>query len=170
LTTTLFRREKEEEYEDWIPVVRKDVPAKAKKSSLTPLLIIVFIASYCLMTLLIVEQGNTIQSQRNLIQMLQADSTEFWAIKSKALHEKQMAQAESQRQPQSQTPSTQTPSSQAPFTQASPTQTPSTQVAPQQHSQNRAGKFAKPNQAPQTQLPPKPASDLGDQRRELITL
>ncbi|MFZ0321996.1 MAG: hypothetical protein WAL56_22915, partial [Candidatus Sulfotelmatobacter sp.] len=61
--------------------------------------------------------------------------------------------------------STQIPSSQAPSTQ-----TPSTQVAPQHHSQNRAGKFDKPNQAPQTQLPPKPASDLGDQRRELITL
>ncbi|MFZ0319783.1 MAG: hypothetical protein WAL56_11705, partial [Candidatus Sulfotelmatobacter sp.] len=87
---TLFSKE---ENQDWIPVVHKEISAKAaKKSSMTPLLIIVFVASYCLMTLLIVEQGGTIQSQRNLIQMLQADSTQFWAIKSKALHEKQMAQ------------------------------------------------------------------------------
>jgi hypothetical protein len=156
------------------------IAAPKKKSNLLPLLTVVFIASYGLMTLLIIEQGATIQSQRNLIQMLQSDSTEFWAIKGKALHEKQMAVAEAQRQAQTseqnplthgQTPSTQsqsnqTPSTQAPTTQAPSNQTPSTQAVPQHHSQNRAGKFAQP----QTQVPPMPASDLGDQRRELITL
>jgi hypothetical protein len=112
----LFTKKKEEEYENWIPVIRKDVPAKTvsannKRGRLTPLLIILFIASYCLMTLLIVKQGNTIQSQRNLIQTLQADSTQFWAIKSKSLHEKQMAQSKSQRQaPSTQTRLTGTPS------------------------------------------------------------
>jgi hypothetical protein len=151
------------------------IAAPKKKGNLLPLLTVVFIASYVLMTLLIVEQGATIQSQRNLIQMLQSDSTEFWAIKGKALHEKQMAVAEAQRQAQTseqnplthgQTPSNQTPSTQAPLTQAPSNHTPSTQAAPQHHSQNRAGKFAQP----QTQVPPMPASDLGDQRRELITL
>jgi hypothetical protein len=141
------------------------IAAPKKKGNLLPLLTVVFIASYGLMTLLIIEQGATIQSQRNLIQMLQSDSTEFWAIKGKALHEKQMAVAEAQRQAQT---STQNPSThgQTPSTQAPSNQTPSTQAAPQHHSQNRAGKFAQP----QTQVPPMPASDLGDQRRELITL
>jgi hypothetical protein len=123
--------------------------APKKKGSLLPLLTVVFLASYGLMTLLIVEQGATIQSQRNLIQMLQADSTQFWALKGKAMHEQQMA--------------TQTPSTQG---QTPSTQTPSTQAVPQHHSQHPAGKSAKP----QTQVPPMPASDLGDQRRELITL
>jgi hypothetical protein len=141
-----------------------------KKGNLLPLLTIVFVASYGLMTLLIVEQGATIQSQRNLIQLLQSDSIQFWALQGKALHEKQVAQSEAQRQTQSQTSSTQTPSSQVPSTQAPSTKAPSTQALPQRHSQNGAGKSAKPNQAPQTQVPPVPASDLGDQRRELITL
>jgi hypothetical protein len=141
------------------------IAAPKKKGSLLPLLTVVFLASYGLMTLLIVEQGATIQSQRNLIQMLQGDSTQFWALQGKALHDKQVAQADALRhtQPLTQTPLThgQTPS----------TQTPSTQAVPQRHSQSRAGKFAKPQtQAPQTQVPPMPASDLGDQRRELITL
>jgi ABC-type uncharacterized transport system involved in gliding motility auxiliary subunit len=143
--------------------------ASAKKGSLLPLLTVVFIASYGLMTLLIVEQGATIQAQRNLIQMLQGDSTQFWALKSKALHDKQMAQS----QLQTQTPLTrgQAPSVQTPSTQTPSTSTPSTQAVPQHHSPNRAGKSAKSQtQTPQTHVPPMPASDLGDQRRDLITL
>ncbi|MGO9167001.1 MAG: hypothetical protein ACLP56_09010 [Candidatus Sulfotelmatobacter sp.] len=145
-----------------------------------PLLTVVFLASYGLMTLLIVEQGRTIQSQQNLIQVLAGDSTELWALKGKALHDRQMAQAQAQSKTQSPmtqspmtrgqaasvgTPSTQTPLTQIPLTQTPSTRTPSTQV-PQHHSQSRAGKMAKP----QTQVPPMPASDLGDQRRALITL
>ena len=151
------------------------IAAPKKKGNLLPLLTIVFVASYGLMTMLIVEQGATIQSQRNLIQMLQSDSTQFWALKGKALHEKQMALAEAQRQAdsQNQTPLThgQTPSTQTPSTQTPSTQTPSTQAVPQHHSPSRTGKSAKPQtQAPPTQVPPMPASDLGDQRRDLITL
>ena len=151
------------------------VTAPKKKGSLLPLLTIVFVGSYGLMTMLIVEQGATIQSQRNLIQVLLSDSTELWAVKGKALHEKQMAQAQaqSQAQPLTQTPLThgQTPSTQTPSTQAPSATTPSTQVVPQHHSPSRAGKSAKPQtKVPQTQVPPMPASDLGDQRRDLITL
>ena len=146
-----------------------------KKGSLLPLLTVVFLASYGLMTLLIVEQGATIQSQRNLIQVLQSDSIELLAMKGKALHQMQVAQAQGQRQtqPSTQTPSThgQDPLIQTPSTQTPSTQTPSTQAVPQHHSQSRAGKFAKPrSHAPQNQVPPMPASDLGDQRRTLISL
>jgi len=143
---------------------------KKKKGSLLPLLTVVFLASYGLMTLLIVEQGAAIQSQRKLIQVLQIDSTELWTMKGKALHQMQVAQAQAQRQTQS---STQTPSThgQDPLIQTPSTQTPSTQAVPQHHSQSRAGKFAKPrSHAPQNQVPPMPASDLGDQRRTLISL
>ncbi|MFZ0420215.1 MAG: hypothetical protein WAM04_19080 [Candidatus Sulfotelmatobacter sp.] len=166
--TTLFGNE---DNKDWIPVVQNVVQNNAppaKKRSLTPLLIVVFLASYGLMTMLIVEQGATIQSQRNLIQILLGDSTELWALKGKALHEKQMAQIQRQAQPLTQTPSThgQTPSTQTPSSQ-----NPSTQAVPQHHSPSRAGKSAKPQtQAPQTQVPPMPASDLGDQRRDLIKI
>jgi hypothetical protein len=146
-----------------------------KKRSLMPLLTVVFLASYGLMTMLIVEQGSAIQAQHNLIQVLLVDSKELWAMKGKAVVDK-AAQARTQSQaqgsvtqaPMTQSPMTQgqSPSVQAPSTQIPSTQTPSTQAAPQHHLQSRAGKSAKPK----TQLPPMPASDLSDQRRALITI
>ncbi len=135
------------------------------------MLTVLFLFSYGLMTLLIVEQGSVIQSQRNLIKVLMRDSTQFWAAKGKALGDQQMALAQGRTQspavktPSSQSPSTQTPSMQAPSTRIPSTQDPSTQ-APQRHIQNRAGKMVKP----QTQLPPAPASDLVDRRRALNTI
>jgi hypothetical protein len=146
-------------------------PPKKKPVSLLPLLTVLFVISYGLMTLLIVEQGTTIQAQHNLIQVLLGDSTQLWALKGKALHDKQMAQAPEQNHvtqspsthgqaPSVQTPSTQTPSTQTPLHQA-----PSTQV-PQHRYQNKSGKTAKP----EIEVPPVPASDLSDQRRNLITL
>ena len=141
-----------------------------KKRSLLPLLTVLFLFSYGLMTVLIVEQGTAIQSQRNLIKVLMRDSTELWSAKGKAIGEKQTARAQGQshahapstqaQAPEAQTPSTQTPSTQTPSTQA-----PSTQV-PQHRFQSRAGKIAKP----ETQAPPVPASDLVDQRRALHTI
>jgi hypothetical protein len=143
--------------------------APKKKHTLLPLLTIVFLGSYVLMTLLIVLQGDTIQAQRNLIQILMSDSRELWSLKGKALVDK-AAQARALASPSARNaPShpapTQVPSTQTPSTQAPSAHSPSTQV-PQHHSQSRAGKGAKPD----TQAPPMPASDLGDQRRALITL
>jgi hypothetical protein len=173
-------------HQDWIPV-----SALKKKRTLTPLLVIVFLASYGLMTMLIVEQGETITSQAGFIKVLLGDSRELWAIKGKTQVERAAraladAQAPSQNQApvkqlppmQGQVPSAQTPSTHAPLTQTPLTRVPSSQLPPnripsnqvQQHQlPNRAG--TKPeNRIPQTQVPPMPASDLGDQRRVLRTL
>jgi hypothetical protein len=140
-----------------------------KKRTLLPLLTVVFLFSYGLMTLLIVEQNTAIQAQKNLIQVLLGDSKELWAMKGKVLTD-QSARDRTHRNAQAlpnRAPSTQ---GQAPSVQAPSTQAPSTQVplnqAPHQHSHSRAGKGARPN----TQVPPVPASDLTDQRRVLITL
>jgi outer membrane biosynthesis protein TonB len=144
-----------------------------KKRSLLPLLTVLFLFSYGLMTVLIVEQGAAIQQQRNLIKVLMRDSTELWAAKGKAITDKQMADAQTQDHTQApstqeQVPSAKTPSSQTqtPSTQIPSTQAPSTQGVPQHRSQSRAGKVAKPD----TQAPPVPASDLVDQRRALHTI
>ena len=72
------------------------VPPKKKPLSLLPLLTVLFVISYGIMTLLIVEQGTTIQAQHNLIQVLLGDSTQLWALKGKAIHDKQMAQSPDQ--------------------------------------------------------------------------
>jgi hypothetical protein len=128
------------------------IVAPKKKRTLLPVLTVLFVFSYGLMTVLIVEQGSVIQSQGNLIKVLLRDSTELWAAKGKAIVDGQAAR--SQAQNHAQNPSTQAPSTQAP----------STQAAPQQHSQSHLGRSAKP------QHPPVPASDLTDQRRVLRSI
>ncbi len=114
-----------------------------KKHSLLPVLTVLFVISYGLMTMLIVEQGSVIQSQGNLIKILNGDSRELWSMKGKALGDKQMAKEHAQN------------SAQAPSTQQQ-----------QQHAPSRTGKAAKPG----TQAPPVPAADLVDHRRALLTI
>ena len=128
-----------------------------KKRTLLPLLTVVFILSYGLMTMLIVEQGSVIQSQRNLIKILSRDSSELWVMRGKALTDQQAARTRTQGHAAA--PSVQTPSTQIPSTQI-----PSTQAAPQQQPQGHLGRSAKP------QHPPVPASDLTDQRRVLRSI
>jgi hypothetical protein len=137
-----------------MPIEIQKIEVPKKKRTLLPLLTVVFLLSYGLMTMLIVEQGSVIQSQHNLIKILMRDSAELWGMRGKALVDQQTART--QAQGHAQAPSAQTPS----------TQTPSTQAAPQHRSQRHAGRIAKP----QTQLPPVPASDLLDQRRVLRTI
>jgi hypothetical protein len=133
-----------------------------KKQTLLPLLTVVFLLSYGLMTMLIVEQGSVIQSQRNLIKILSRDSSELWGMRGKALTDQQAARTRTQGQAAA--PSVQTPSTQTPSTQIPSTQIPSTQAAPQQQPQGHLGRSAKP------QHPPVPASDLTDQRRVLRSI
>jgi len=124
------------------------VAVSREKRGLLPVLTILFLFSYGLMTVLIVEQGSVIQSQRNLIKVLTRDSTELWMGKGKAIGDQQTAR--SQAQSRAQAPSSQVPSSQAP----------SSRVVPQRHAQSRTGKV----------LPPVPASDLVDRRRALTSI
>ncbi|HZE26022.1 MAG TPA: hypothetical protein VE083_01490 [Terriglobales bacterium] len=120
-----------------------------------PVLTILFLISYGLMTLLIVEQGNTIQSQRSLIQQLLGDSTELSAMKGKARQEEQAAFAQAQKaQTQAQT----NPEVQAPSTQAAP--------AEKARTANKGGKV----QRPEPERPPVPASDIADARRSLMSI
>ena len=119
------------------------VAVSKEKRGLLPVLTILFLFSYGLMTVLIVEQGSVIQSQRNLIKVLTRDSTELWMGKGKAIGDQQTARSQAQSRAQA-------PSSQAP----------SSRVVPQRHAQSRTGKV----------LPPVPASDLVDRRRALTSI
>jgi hypothetical protein len=131
---------------------------RKKKHSLLPVLTFLFVVSYGLMTVLIVEQGSAIQSQHNLIQVLMRDSTELWAAKGKAIGDQRAAHAQppagKESVPQAQAPSN-APSGQVPLTKA-----------PKHHAQNPAGKAVKPR----IEVPPAPASDLVDRRRSLSTI
>jgi len=81
-----------------------------KKHSMLPLLVVLFVISYSLMTLLVVEQGRTIENQRSLIRSLFSDSSELSHMKGDAIrkqHAAAQAQAEAKPHSQVQTPSTQ---------------------------------------------------------------
>src|SRR5690242_17353057 len=100
-----------------------DAPAPRKRRGWLPVLTVLFLISYGLMTMLIVEQGATIESQRALLRELYRDSEELSALRAKALQEKTVADAQVHAMPKSKT----FPSAQAPMTQI-PTTTPSTQA------------------------------------------
>jgi hypothetical protein len=155
-----------------------DAPAASKKNAWLPLLTVLFLISYGLMTMLIVEQGQTIESQRALIRELFRDSTELSAaVKMKAPQDSAQpssannqapgTQNPSSQNPSSHIPSTHIPSTHIPSTQApTTTQAPSSQAGPQQ--QSAQGKSTK--RKPDFKMPSKPAADLVDDVRTLITI
>lgn len=136
-----------------VPVVED---AAGKKNGWLPLLVVLFLISYGLMTWLIIEQGRTIESQRALIRDLFHDSTELSAVKMKA------AQAQSQvtQNPSSQTTSSET-SSQTPSAQAPTKHAPSSQA--QARTQNQTAKRP-------FQMPSRPAADINERGRTLVTI
>ena len=60
---------------------------KSQPAALLPLLVILFIVSYAILTLLVFEQGQTIESQRGLIRQLLKDSTQLALLKGKLAHD-----------------------------------------------------------------------------------
>ena len=120
------------------------------KHSLLPVLVVLFLVSYGLMAMLVVEQGRTIDSQRWLIQSLFADSNKQVHMQGKAF-QKQNAEAQAQ----------------ATAKDRSQAQPPSTQGTPRDNakSSHRTGRVHKA-------LPPKlpAASDIMDVRRNVLTI
>lgn len=159
------------------------VPARPKKHNMLPVLVVLFLISYGLMTMLIIEQGRTIESQRALIHELYHDSAELAAVKGRTLQENAVvdtqhaltaqlpstqAQAPSTQVqvPATHAPSTQIPSAQTPSTQVQSSKAPSAQVAPHSRVKDRAAKMPEP----QFQVPSRPSADLADERRALRTI
>lgn len=114
------------------------------KHSMLPVFIVLFLVSYGLMTLLVVEQGRTIDNQRSLIQSLFDDSAKLTQLRIK----NQQAQAQAQ----------------AAAKAHSQAQSPSTQDKPQAHAKNdpNAGKLRKP-----PQKPPTDTATMEDERRSV---
>ena len=178
-----------------IPVVS----VQRKKHNMLPVLVVLFLISYGLMTMLIIEQGRTIESQRALIHELYHDSEELAAIKSRTLQGSAVvdtqpalaAQAPSSRKSsnqiqstpstQAQVPSTRTPSTPTSSAQTSSSPTPSgqTPTAQMQSSKTPSTQVAPRGRVknrgakmpePQFQAPSRPSADLADERRALRTI
>ena len=142
-----------------------------KKRSLLPLLTVLFLFSYGLMTLLIVEQGTTIQSQRALIRELFSDSMQLSAMRGKAVRDQNAADVQKHvpkqaRPSQTQANTAQAGSVQTPSSRAQDQLAPSSQAAAPQRAQSNAAKTHKPRM----KMPSRPDSDLADERRALVTI
>jgi cell division protein FtsB len=129
-----------------------------RKYSLLPLLVVLFLLSYGLMTLLIVEQSNVIESQRSTIQQLMGTKAEMTALKNKQAQ--QEAQAAEMQSAQTQAP--------AEVEKGSSVPTPSTQATPSEKAK-KAQSGAKVRR-PLPEKPPTPASDIADERRSLMSI
>jgi hypothetical protein len=141
------------------------------KHSMLPVLVVLFLFSYGLMTLLIVEQGSTIQSQRMLIRELLGDTHELASMKGKALRDQALSR-QAQTKNGSSASANETPSTQVPLTQAPSNQNPSTQ-SPTANAPSAQAGSAKTRNRNSKALPPapaKPASDLVDVRRNLLSI
>jgi hypothetical protein len=134
------------------------ITAKPKRS-LLPILIVLFLISYVLLSTLVVEQSRTIDSQRSLIRQLFGDSSELSAMKGK------IAQAQRPATP-AQSPKAQA-QAKTPSTQEKPQESPS-QGTPRTQPRNEqsAGKARKAF----PQRPPKAAADEPDERRTLLVI
>jgi hypothetical protein len=71
----------------------EETVVRKKKNVMLPVLVVLFLAAYGMMTMLIVEQGSTIESQKLLIRQLFSDSVQLSALKGKAAREKANAHA-----------------------------------------------------------------------------
>jgi hypothetical protein len=114
-------------------------PQKSKHT-LLPLLTVLFLISYGLMVMLIVEQGKTIDTQRYLIRSLFSDSSQLTALRNGAIQKHNEAQAKA-----------------------------GAQAAPAPVPQGRAKSKAS-NVRPLPRKPPKDTSDTADERRSVITI
>jgi hypothetical protein len=118
--------------------------APKPKHALLPLLVVLFLISYGLMTMLIVEQGRTIDTQRYLIRELFQDSAKLSAMRGNAEHQQAQPKARARAK--------------APSSQAMPGG-----KAGSNHSISKLRK-------PMPQKPPKDTSDTADERRSVTTI
>jgi hypothetical protein len=111
-----------------------------------PLLVVLFLVSYAILTLLVVEQGRTIESQRSLLREMLKDSTQLAALKGK------LAVAEAKRS-----------QDKAAEAEQKLPNSGNSGAAPKKNNKDakRPGKSARSHK----EIPQKPAADLEDVRR-----
>ena len=150
-----------------------------------PLLVLLFLISYVLLTTLVVLQDRTIDSQRSLIHLLFKDNLRLVATKM-GLHRIQAtrsnqstaegsvpAQTQSFQVPSAQIPSTRIPLTQVPATQTPSAQVPVTDVPLNQAKPQASAKSGRNSRKTQKALPVRPpveVTDPSDMRRVSISI
>jgi len=127
------------------------VPQSKSRGVLLPLLVILFLFSYGILTLLVVEQGQTIEAQRSLLREMLKDSTQLARLKDKIAREVAVGSHDK--------PAAQTDQKEA-VAGASPNIAPKAPEAP-----NKDAKRPSKSAHIKRESPEKPAADLQDVRR-----
>ncbi len=135
---------------------------KTRPTAILPLLIILFIVSYGILTMLVIEQGQTIESQRSLIREMFKDSSQLAALKGKLARDDSKRTQEKAPAQMDQKGADSSNASQGSAAQGN------AGGAARATDANGSDKYAKrPGKSARTtkEIPGKPAADLEDVRR-----
>jgi hypothetical protein len=139
--------------------------ATKRKLTALPLLVVLFVISYLLLTKLVVEHDKTIDSQRSMIHMLFKDNTYLSRLHKHAGAWSKKPKSEDSSQLQAQNPASQNPASESASasSQIPLAQVPSSKVGPQANAKS-GRRTRKAEKAIPASPPPEP-TDPSDQRR-----
>jgi hypothetical protein len=162
---------------------------RSSRKTLLPLLSVLFLIAWAMVTMLIVLQDRMIDAQRDLIHVLFKDNVREVSMKSAsrqngkntaqnkgsakrcgahgAAQQDQEDQNSVAQVPSAKIPSTQAPLSQVPFSQDAVSQPPSSQVKPK--SGDKSGRNSRKMRSPFSR-PPAEITDPSDQRRVSISI
>jgi len=148
--------------------IKLGVGTGKRKRGLLPLLVALFLISYGLLTMMVVEQNRTIISQRTLIHLLYKDSLHLSALKKA---ERQKAHTPAGAATGSLQADAQVQAGKIPVIQVPPQKSPSTQV-PTDRSKQQTGGRAEHKQKAQRKAPRPPAelTDPSDMRRVSVAI
>jgi hypothetical protein len=134
------------------------------RRTMLPLLVVLFVISYGMLTLLVLLQDRTLDSQRGLIHLLFQDSVRLSALMHRppAVHQEQQTTSE-QNTGNQQASKSHPPSSQAPSVQGEKSQNPQSQAKPQ--TNGKVGRYSKKADKANPTRPPVELTDPSDMRR-----
>ncbi len=127
-----------------------EAPRKKSRTALLPLLVILFLISYSILTMLVIEQGRTIESQRTLLREMLKDSSQLAELKGKLAREAAAKEAQPPAQPEAKDPAV--------------------NKAPAANAPDKNGKRPEKSERSLKSVPGKPAADLEDVRRSTRVL
>lgn len=143
------------------------VTKRKRKLTALPLLVVLFVISYFLLTKLVIEQDKTIDSQRSLIHMLFKDNTYLSTLHKHAGVSSKKGRGGSQPQagiPASQNPASESHSSpMSSLAQAPSTQVPASKVGPTANAKN--DRKTRKAEKSRRETPPVELTDPSDMRR-----
>lgn len=77
-----------------IYTAQSEAPQKHTRGAMLPFLVVLFVISYSILTLLVIEQGRTIDVQRGLLREMLKDSTQLAVLKGKLAREEAIRASE----------------------------------------------------------------------------